>query len=314
MVNPAFRNSLIVESCRLPFGSPMFKTLPAFPFMALPSCGTRVRPISYPGIGFLANGCYNECHARCRRQKGTPVTRTEALILLAKAPVPGQVKTRLCPSFTKTEAAALYACLLEDTAAEMGRLKRVHRYLFFSPPGSGDLFRRDPFSSYEPLPQSGEDLGERMANAFETAFARGFAGAVLVGADWPVLSAPLVRAAFRELASSAGAVFGPSDDGGFYLIALSSTAPSLFRGVNWGTGSVLSEVCLQCRAAGIPYALLPPGFDIDTADDVTALARWARGHSSPACPRTRQWLTSRGEGPASAPSPGPRSRSAGRSP
>src|SRR3989337_203324 len=126
--------------------------------------------------------------------------------------------------------------------------------------------------------------------------ARGSAGAVLVGADCPVLSAPLVRAAFRELASSAGAVFGPSDDGGFYLIALSSTAPSLFRGVNWGTGSVLSEVCLQCRAAGIPYALLPPGFDIDTADDVTALARWTRGHSSPACPRTRQWLTSRGEG------------------
>jgi rSAM/selenodomain-associated transferase 1 len=242
------------------------------------------------------------------------VTRTEALILLAKAPVPGQVKTRLCPPYTKPEAAALYACLLEDTAAELGRLKRVHRYLFFSPPGSGGRFRRDPFSSYEPLPQSGEDLGERMANAFETAFARGFAGVVLVGADCPVLSAPLVRAAFRELASSAGAVFGPSDDGGFYLIALPSPAPSLFRDVHWGTGSVLSEVCLQCRAAGIPYALLPPGFDIDTADDVTALARWARGHSSPACPRTRQWLTSSGEGRASAPSPGPRSRSAGRSP
>src|SRR3972149_4531511 len=109
----------------------------------------------------------------------------------------------------------------------------------------------------------------------------------------PAGSGFLLRAA-----SSAGAVFGPSDDGGFYLIALSSTAPSLFRGVNWGTGSVLSEVCLQCRAAGIPYALLPPGFDIDTADDVTALARCTRGHSSPACPRTRQWLTSRGGGGA----------------
>src|SRR3970282_1061850 len=151
MVNPAFRNSLIVESCRLPFGSPMFKTLPAFPFMALPSCGTRVRAILSPGIGFLGTGCSNGCHARSRSQKGPPVTRTEALILLAKAPVRGQVKTRLCPPFTKTEAAALYACLLEDTAAEMGRLKRVHRYLFFSPPGSGDLFPRAPFFSYEPL-------------------------------------------------------------------------------------------------------------------------------------------------------------------
>ncbi|HJX74266.1 MAG TPA: TIGR04282 family arsenosugar biosynthesis glycosyltransferase [Candidatus Deferrimicrobiaceae bacterium] len=222
--------------------------------------------------------------------------RTDALILLAKAPIPGQVKTRLCPPLTGKEAAVLYACLLEDTAAEMARLRRVHRYLFFSPPGSEGFFRRDPFSVFEPLPQSGGNLGERMANAFRTAFERGFARAVLVGADCPVLSASLVRAAFRELSSSAGAVFGPSDDGGFYLIALSSNAPSLFRGVDWGTASVLSEVSLRCRTAGIPYALLPPGFDIDTVDDVTALARRVRARSSPACLRTRQWLTSCGRG------------------
>ena len=222
--------------------------------------------------------------------------RTDALILLAKAPIPGQVKTRLCPPLTGKEAAVLYACLLEDTAAEMARLRRVHRYLFFSPPGSEGFFRRDPFSVFEPLPQSGGNLGERMANAFRTAFERGFARAVLVGADCPVLSASLVRAAFRELSSSAGAVFGPSDDGGFYLIALSSNAPSLFRGVDWGTASVLSEVSLRCRTAGIPYALLPLGFDIDTVDDVTALARRVRARSSPACLRTRQWLTSCGRG------------------
>ena len=224
------------------------------------------------------------------------MTRTDALILLAKAPIPGKVKTRLCPPFAGKEAAALYACLLEDTAAEMARLRRVHRYLFFSPPGSERFFRGDPFSVFEPLPQSGGNLGERMENAFRTVYARGFPRVVLVGADCPVLSASLVRAAFRELSSSAGAVFGPSDDGGFYLIALSSNDPSLFRGVDWGTASVLSEVSLRCRTSGIPYALLPPGFDIDTVDDVTALARWARAHPSPACPRTRQWLTSCGRG------------------
>ncbi len=184
------------------------------------------------------------------------MTRKDALILMAKAPLPGQVKTRLCPPLTKGGAAALYACLLEDTAMEMTRLKRVHRYLFYSPPGSGRFFRRDPFSRFEALPQSGADLGERMAAAFETAFTRGFARTVLVGADCPVLSATLVRAAFRELASSADAVFGPSDDGGFYLIALSSHIPSLFRGVHWGTGTVLSEVSRRCREAGVP--LLPP--------------------------------------------------------
>jgi rSAM/selenodomain-associated transferase 1 len=222
--------------------------------------------------------------------------RRDALILLAKAPIPGQVKTRLCPPFTKASAAALYSCLLEDAAEEMARLTRVHRYLFYTPSGSARTFRRSPFSSFEHIPQSRGNLGKRMAGAFDTAYARGCTRVVLVGADCPALSATLVRAAFRELASCAEAVFGPSNDGGFYLIALSARAPSLFRGVNWGTGSVLSEVSQRCRSAGLPYALLPSAQDIDTADDVTSLTRWARTRSSPSCPRTRKWLTSRGDG------------------
>lgn len=237
------------------------------------------------------------------------MTRNDALILMAKAPLPGQVKTRLCPPFTERGAAALYACLLEDTATEMTRVQRVHRFLFYSPPGSGRLFRRDPFSRFDARPQSGGDLGERMEAAFETAFTHGFARTVLVGADCPALSATIVRAAFRELASAAGAVFGPSDDGGFYLVALSCPAPSLFQGVHWGTKTVLSEVSRRCREAGLPYSLLPIGFDIDTADDVERFARRARTRSFPAFPRTRRWLTSGEGGSVCAPFPGPRSRS-----
>jgi rSAM/selenodomain-associated transferase 1 len=220
--------------------------------------------------------------------------RSDALILLAKAPIPGEVKTRLCPPFTKASAAAFYSCLLEDTAEEMARVTRVNRYLFYTPSGSARIFRRSPYEGFEHLPQSRGNLGKRMAAAFDTAFTRGATRAVLVGADCPALSATLVRAAFRELASCAGAVFGPSNDGGFYLIALSARAPSLFRGVDWGTGSVLSEVSRRCRAAGLPYALLPSAQDIDTVDDVTSLIRWARTHPSPSCPRTRKWLTSGG--------------------
>lgn len=224
------------------------------------------------------------------------MTRNDALILMAKAPLPGQVKTRLSPPFTKRAAAGLYACLLEDTAREMAGLKRVRRYLFYSPPGSGRLFRRDPFSLFELHPQSGGNLGKRMAAAFETAFSLGACRTVLVGADCPVLSATRVREAFRELASSAGAVFGPSVDGGFYLIGLSCAVPSLFRDVRWGTATALSEVSGRCREAGLSYSLLRPGFDIDTPEDVASLARWARTRSMPTCPRTRRWLTSRGDG------------------
>ncbi len=219
----------------------------------------------------------------------------DALILLAKAPIPGQVKTRLCPPFTKTGAAALYSCLLEDVAEEMARVTRARRYLFYTPAGSARLFRRSPFSGFEQILQSRGSLGKRMAGAFDTAFARGCTRAVLVGADCPALSATLVRSAFRELASGAGAVFGPSNDGGFYLIALSSPAPFLFREVDWGTPAVLSEVSRRCRVAGLPYALLPSALDIDTSDDVHSLTRWARAQSRPSCPRTRRWLTSHGD-------------------
>jgi rSAM/selenodomain-associated transferase 1 len=220
----------------------------------------------------------------------------DAVILMAKAPLPGLVKTRLCPPLTRANAAALYACLLKDTAEELSRLSRIRHYLFFSPPGSEGLFHQGPFSGFVRVPQTGKDLGQRMAAAFETAFARGCTRVALVGADCPTLSAPLVRAAFRELASSAVAVFGPCNDGGFYLIALSSRIPSLFRGVAWGTDTVFSEVSRRCRAAGVPYSLLPVGFDIDDAEDVVSLARWARTRFLPACPRTRRWLTSRGGG------------------
>lgn len=224
------------------------------------------------------------------------MTKHDALILMAKAPLPGQVKTRLSPPFTKRAAASLYACLLEDTAREMAGLKRVRRFLFYSPPGSGRFFRGEPFSRFELVPQSGRDLGERMAAAFETAFTLGSGRTVLVGADCPVLSASLVRVAFRELASTAGAVFGPSEDGGFYLVGLSTPVPSLFRDVRWGTSTVFSEVSGRCREAGISYSLLRPAFDIDTPEDIGSLVRWARTCSVPACPRTRKWLISRGDG------------------
>ncbi len=222
--------------------------------------------------------------------------QTDALILLAKAPVPGGVKTRLCPPLTPAGAAAFYACLLEDTAAEMARVADAHRFLFHAPPAGRRFFRGGSYSRFELLPQSGRDLGERMENAFAAAFGRGFARVVLVGADCPVLTAARVRSALRELGASARAVFGPSRDGGFYLVALSTPAPSLFRGTRWGTASVLASVVSRCRDAGLPYALLSPGFDVDTAADLSALRDWAGERSSPACPRTRRWLTAFGGG------------------
>lgn len=247
-------------------------------------------------------------------RKGSGVRENDALIVLAKAPIPGRVKTRLSPPLSARRAAELYACLLADTAEEMSRLRGASRYLFYSPPGSEPHFRRGPFEGYELRLQAEGHLGDRMFHAFRAAFARGAKRAVLVGADCPGLSVSLARSAFRELAFSADAVFGPSRDGGFYLIALSAPAPFLVRGIEWGSDSVLSSALARCRLAGFSYALLPALFDVDSAEDVSLLTRWVATRASPACPRTRGWLTSRGGGSAPFPSRGRRSRSGERSP
>ncbi len=114
---------------------------------------------------------------------------------------------------------------------------------------------------------------------------------VVIGSDCPALSAERIRRAFRELSNSAGAVFGPSGDGGYYLLGVGSAFPFLFRGIGWGGSSVLEESVSRCRDAGIPYALLPGESDVDTPEDLAALERWAAGHAGPPCPRTRRWLS-----------------------
>ena len=215
----------------------------------------------------------------------------DAVVLMAKAPVAGRVKTRLCPPLDPRESAALYACMLRDTAGEVSTLSRVRRYLFLDPPEPADFPWGKPFSAFEGLPQRGEDLGERMRDAAATAFRGGARRVVIVGADCPALSAGTVRRAFRELSSGASVVFGPSADGGFYLVGLSSPDERLFRGFRWSTADVLRNAAARCRILSAPYSFLPPGRDVDTGEDLLALRDWVRTHARPACPRTREWIT-----------------------
>lgn len=216
-----------------------------------------------------------------------------AVILMAKAPLPGTVKTRLCPPLTPGAAASLYTSLLMDVAEEMGdRLRGVRRYLFFAPPEEENRFLSDPFRRFERVAQQGKDLGERMDRAFRTAFSNGARHAVVIGADCPFLSAARVRSAFRELSGPADLVLGPSEDGGFYLIGASFPVPFLFRGVAWGTGSALAEVASRCRRAGLSYAFLPTELDVDRPEDLDTLRRRAGLRAAPPCPRTRRWLGS----------------------
>jgi len=215
----------------------------------------------------------------------------EAVVLMAKAAVAGRVKTRLCPPLDHRESAALYSCMLGDTAGEVSALPGVRRYLFLDPPESTDYPWGKPFSAFERFPQRGRDLGDRMGDAATTAFRRGARRVVIVGADCPSLSAGTVRRAFLELSTGASVVFGPSADGGYYLVGLSSPDERLFRGFRWSTAEVLRNAAARCRFLSVPFSFLPPGWDVDTGEDLLALREWARTHARPACPRTRRWIT-----------------------
>ena len=211
--------------------------------------------------------------------------------------------------------------MLGDTAAELTGLTRVRRYLFHDPPESADSFRFPPFTAFEPYPQHGRDLGERMRDAAATAFRQGAHRVVIVGADCPSLSAGTVRRAFRELTSGAAVVFGPSADGGYFLVGLSSPDERLFRGFRWSTSDVLRNAAARCRILSAPFSFLASGRDVDTGEDLLPLREWARTHARPACPRTREWITAyfgrggggfrRSTGRIPGPHPGSRSRREG---
>lgn len=227
---------------------------------------------------------------------------SKALVLMAKAPVPGTVKTRLCPPLTPAAAAGLYAGMLSDLAEELeAGLRSVRRYLFFFPPGGERHFDAEPFRRFERVAQRGRTLGERMDRAIRIALSHGARRVVVIGADCPFLTASRIRSAFRELSGPADLVLGPSEDGGFTLIGVSFPVPYLFRGVPWGTGSVLAEVTSRCRRAGLSYLFLPTEPDVDRPADLETLRRRIAGRADPACPRTRRWLggsTDDGEAPS----------------
>lgn len=218
-----------------------------------------------------------------------------ALLVFAKEPRPGEVKTRLCPPLAPDESAALYACMLDDAlevsaaaAAELG----LAPYLYVAPAEAcGRLERRAP-PGFRVRPQQGPDLGTRMERAIAEVAAAGGAPLLLRGSDSPTLGAADLRAALAALAE-VDLALSPDPDGGYGLVALRRAAPGLFAHP-MSTARVLENTLARARALGLRTRLLAPGFDVDTFDDLAHLARARREGRAAACPRTLAWLDARG--------------------
>jgi rSAM/selenodomain-associated transferase 1 len=215
-----------------------------------------------------------------------------AVVVFAKAPRVGAVKTRLCPPLSPAQAARLYRCFLLDTLERVGAMGDVTPVVAYTPRRA-----RAFFAAARPatllVPQGGGDLGARMAHVFERLFARGFAAVVIVGADSPTLPLRHLRAAVRLVGrATVDGVIGPSEDGGYYLIGLRAPCPALFARVSWSTGGVLAQTLAKAQRAGRRLRRLPSWYDVDTVADLRRLAAELRGPHG-AAPRTRRLLGAR---------------------
>ncbi|MGZ8385884.1 MAG: TIGR04282 family arsenosugar biosynthesis glycosyltransferase [Nitrospira sp.] len=199
-----------------------------------------------------------------------------ALVVFAKAPIPGQVKTRLCPPLTPDEAATLHGSFvldtLERTKAAVATLKvPIDRYLACAPSATHIFFKiMEERQGVKLIDQVGDDLGARMNQAFQTLFSQRYRHVVLIGTDVPTLPLDHVKQALTALENH-DLVLGPALDGGYYLIGLKRMAPKLFTDIPWATDQVLRLTQGKAATIGLAVSLIHPWRDVDTLADLEAL-------------------------------------------
>lgn len=193
---------------------------------------------------------------------------TGQVIVIAKEPVAGRVKTRLTPPFTPDQAAALAEAALIDTlraAADSGAGRRV--LALAGRPGAWLP------GGFDVIEQRGAGLDERLACAYDDAWAGLAAPMVLIGMDTPQVTAELLDEAMAPLADGrADAVFGPAHDGGFWLLGLRGPDPELLRGVPMSTALTGAAQLARLERAGLRVATMPALTDVDTVTEAESVA------------------------------------------
>ena len=190
------------------------------------------------------------------------------LLIFARTPRLGQVKTRLEPTVTPEQALALHRAFVRDTIDLLGASSGANRItIAFSDEPDLELVPR----GVGIVQQVGEDLGARLASAVAAAFDRGSEAVVVVGTDSPDLPPDRVSAAFAHL-EKVDIVLGPAIDGGYYLIGLAGPHIEVFEGVDWGTERVLHQTRRRTEVLGLTRFELESWRDIDRPEDLQDMA------------------------------------------
>jgi uncharacterized protein len=212
------------------------------------------------------------------------------ILLFIKAPVKGQIKSRLAASIGNDAALEIYRRFVFDTIDTVGAIAVPLRICCY-PPDAVTAIRTWLGNKQACMPQLGNDLGERMERAFDRAFQEGYDRAVLIGSDIPELSKAVVQEALAALDRS-DAVLGPAADGGYYLIGFTAKTflPQVFHNIAWSTATVHDETLDKFKRSGRQVHLLPKLHDIDTKNDLCMFFTQHR-HDPESSSRTLAYLT-----------------------
>jgi rSAM/selenodomain-associated transferase 1 len=192
-----------------------------------------------------------------------------ALAVMAKAPRPGKVKTRLAPPLTLDQSAAVNTCFLRDTTENLATVTasgRAAGVISYTPVGDEVLFDNLLPASFALVPQRGDGFGERLLATVEDLLACGYGSVCLIDSDSPTVPAAAFEQAVAELARPGDRiVLGPSHDGGYYLIGLKRAHSEPFANINWSTSTVFAETIAAAKSADLEAVILPLWYDVDDA-------------------------------------------------
>src|SRR5580698_6098 len=209
------------------------------------------------------------------------------LVVMAKAPMPGSVKTRLVGSLSPAAVVDFYCCLLDDTLT-LARSLRDVEVAIMCPASDVEALTQLAGGTVEVVAQKGEGLAAGLTSVFVHFAASGPQRVVAFNSDSPHLPASVLESAFEALTGH-DIVVGPTHDGGYYLVGAKAAHPALFEGDGMGTKSALEALLVRARGLRLSVGFTDPSYDIDVESDLTRLAEELR--LAPArAPRTASWL------------------------
>lgn len=217
-----------------------------------------------------------------------------AVVIMAKQPVPGAVKTRLRPLLPDGDVAALYDAFLRDKIDQVRSLHGAAPVIAYTPAESHPFFA-ELAPDFRLLPQIGDGLSERLTCMFQQLFDKGHDGVIATDSDSPTLPPENLQAAVDCLAAGgADVVLGPSDDGGYYLIGSRQLHRGLFDAMPWSTPQVYEETVDRAGQLGLRVTSLAPWYDVDTPVEFERLRAQMKQLGAAAPPYTRRFFVERG--------------------